>query len=74
MPSNQGTGNTLCPFFRAHTATTIACEGFTDDCSLTLRFTNNATKTKQKEVFCDCRYKCCEVYRMVMEAKYPEDR
>ncbi len=60
-----------CPFARGETATSISCEGFIDDVAvLTAVYSSGRAKATQKRIFCDRDYQKCEVYRMIMDAKY----
>ena len=60
-----------CPFYcRDNGASTITCEGIVEDSTLNLNFATKADMHQQMEIFCCEYYKNCEVYRMLMEAKY----
>lgn len=57
-----------CPFFRTDDGrNTITCEGITDACTFSLRFTKKSDFEKRMEVFCMQKYENCEVYRMIAE-------
>lgn len=61
-----------CPFFRTDDGRNqITCEGITDSCTFSLRFTKKSDYEKQMEVFCMEKYENCEVYRMI-ESQYEE--
>lgn len=62
----------LCPFFLSSGKRKISCEGITDDCTITLNFSSQEKRNLQRRIFCDDKYKCCEIYRMLRE-KYEED-
>lgn len=61
-----------CPFFLSSGKRTISCEGITDDCTTILNFSSQEKRNLQRRIFCDDKYKCCEIYRMLRE-KYEED-
>ena len=73
MSSTCRTENTLCPFFRSHTKKSISCEGFMDGMSISSSFDNDQQKRLHKSIYCDGRYTYCEIYRMVMAAKYDDE-
>lgn len=60
-----------CPFFCSNDKRKIVCEGITEDCKTVLSFTSNTKKKRHRSVFCESKYKNCEVYRMLKE-KYDE--
>ncbi len=60
-----------CPFYRSDDARCkLSCEGVIDGSTLTWSFQNKADLKQQMDIFCCEYYKNCEVYRMLMEAKY----
>ena len=60
-----------CPFYhRDDSNCTITCEGILDNSTLTWRFRKKEDCNQQMDLFCCNYYKNCEVYRMLMEAKY----
>lgn len=63
----------LCPFFKNYWRGSIKCEGFMDGCSNTVTFIDKDDHARHMDVFCQKHYKNCEIYRMVMAAKYEED-
>ena len=65
-------GDILCPFYLTRTLKTITCEGITDDCVTKLMFTSHDKNDLHRKVFCNNRYKNCEIYRMLDE-KYADD-
>ena len=71
--STAGTGEIKCPFFVAHNATEVHCEGIMDDSKLILRYCRAGDKDKQCQIFCSEMYTYCEIYRMLMREKYTED-
>ena len=64
-----------CPFFKFDEASNkrIVCEGFVDRSVLALIYRRRKDYDTQFRVFCCEHYKKCEVYRMLMEAKYDEE-
>jgi hypothetical protein len=71
MPVQYEDVDVLCPFFKRQTVVSISCEGLTDDMGIKLCFQNAKAKDIHAEVFCNCKYKNCEIYGMV-EKKYDE--
>ncbi len=61
-----------CPFFQFAGRKSVGCEGITDDCFVRLVFNSESKKKEQQKIFCNARYKNCEIYRMLMN-KYEED-
>lgn len=60
-----------CPFYRNDDAKwKLSCEGVTEGSTLTWSFPRKEKLNKQMDIFCCEHYKNCEVYRMLMEAKY----
>lgn len=60
-----------CPFYhRDDSARKLTCEGVVDGSSLTWDFRCKADLQQQIDIFCCDYYKNCEVYRMLIEAKY----
>ena len=77
MPSGSFTAQAYvqCPFFKfdEEKRKRIVCEGFVDGSTLAIRFSRNADYKAQLGVFCCEHFKKCEVYRMIMKAKYDEE-
>lgn len=77
MPSGsyKGKADALCPFYRFDDGQKrrITCEGLVDRSTLALTFRQRADYDTQLGVFCCEHYKRCEIYRMLMEAKYDEE-
>lgn len=64
----------LCPFFKRFGDRRLTCEGHHDGLfSLTQLFRNNRAMALQVSVFCNKDYEKCEVYNMIMAAKYDEE-
>lgn len=63
-----------CPFYKYDDGKQrITCEGLVDNSSLALIYQKRRDYETQISVFCCEHYKRCEVYRMLMEAKYDEE-
>ena len=62
-----------CPFYRDYTPDVIRCEGIMDGTALSLSFGNRTDHDRHMDVFCQEKYQNCELYRMVMDARYEED-
>lgn len=60
-----------CPFFISSGKKSVTCEGLTDDCTICLAFTTEEARNLHRKIFCDARYECCELYK-VLEEKYQE--
>ena len=64
-------GEVVCPFYRRDDGSQrIVCEGFTEGSSLMQYYNRKADFRQQLELFCTDRCSCCEVYRMLLAAKY----
>ena len=60
-----------CPFYKMDDGRRkIACEGPIDDSRLSITFGRRQDFDSQITTFCSEHYTKCEIYRMVMEAKY----
>lgn len=77
MPSGsyKGKVDSQCPFYKSDDGQKrrIICEGLVDKSTLALTYRRRNDYETQLSVFCCEHYKKCEVYRMIMEAKYEED-
>ena len=77
MPSGswKGKQDAQCPFYRSDDGgkKRIICEGIVDRSTLALTYRRRCDYDTQLDVFCCEHYKKCEVYRMLMEAKYDEE-
>lgn len=71
MPTQYEDADVKCPFFRRQTTVSITCEGLTEDSVIRLCFTSGKAKDLQARIFCEKRYKNCEIYTM-LEKKYEE--
>ena len=64
-------GEIICPFYRNDDGSRrIVCEGFVDDSFPVQQFTRKAEFLKQRSIYCADHCRCCEVYRMLVHAKY----
>ena len=74
--SYKGKTDAQCPFYKfdvGQQKRRIVCEGIVEKSTLELRFSRKRDYDTQLNVFCCEHYKKCEVYRMLMEAKYDEE-
>ena len=71
----KGRSDAQCPFFKSdvYKIRRINCEGIVDESTLALTFQRKQDYETQLDVFCCEHYKKCEVYRMLMAAKYDEE-
>lgn len=61
-------GEAQCPFYRRDDDHhRIVCEGITQDSSLVVKFRRQKDFALQAREFCAKSYRCCELYRMLME-------
>ena len=56
-----------------HKRKSIGCEGITDDCKLLILYEAEEERKKQQRIFCAQRFEKCEIYEMIMKAKYTEE-
>ena len=70
---SSGKGDCRCPFFRSVGEKSVCCEGFMEGCTVSVRFVRPRLLDKHWRLYCCGRYDYCEIYRMVMEAKYDEE-
>ncbi len=62
-----------CPFYKHDDGhRRITCEGITDDSNISQRFFRQQSYEQHMNIFCCDRYICCEIYRMLMDAKYDD--
>ena len=71
MPRTYHEALINCPFYQSMAHKSITCEGITDKCITKLVFVSPEERDLHRGIFCEYRYKCCEVYRM-LEAKYED--
>lgn len=71
----KGKADVQCPFYKFDDCKgkRIICEGIVAESTLTLTYYWKKGYEKQLGVFCCEHYKNCEIYRMLMEAKYDEE-
>ena len=71
----KGRSDAQCPFFQSDVQKQkrIICEGIVDRSTLALYFDLKKDYEKQLGVFCCEHYNKCEIYRMIMAAKYDEE-
>ena len=77
MPSGsyKGKADAQCPFYKFEDGQKrrIVCEGIVDKSTLALTYRHRCDYDTQLSVFCCEHYKNCEVYRMIMDAKYDDE-
>ena len=77
MPSGsfKAQSNVQCPFFKFDDLKRkrIVCEGIVDESSLALIYCRSRDYYTQLSVFCCEHYTKCEVYNMIMAAKYDDE-
>jgi hypothetical protein len=59
----------VCPFFLRSSRKTVTCEGIMDGCVTTVCFEDTDLRDRHREIFCNRKYKNCEIHSMLM-AKY----
>jgi hypothetical protein len=60
-----------CPFFISSGKKNVLCEGITDDCTINLKFTSEEKRDQHRRIFCDARYRYCEIFNL-LEKKYED--
>lgn len=70
--ATAGTSDFRCPFFKGHGRTDLVCEGLVDKSSIILRYQQTSDKEMQSTLYCKGLYSYCEIYNMLMRAKYDE--
>lgn len=71
MPTMFDDVEAKCPFFKSSGKRKISCEGITDECTTCLIFISERKRNLHRNIFCDAKYKNCEIYKM-LEEKYVE--
>lgn len=71
--TSAGCEHVLCPFFWGFSTTDIRCEGIVDDCRIILSYKRKEPRVQQMSLYCEGRFECCEIYRMLVAAKYDDD-
>ena len=62
-----------CPFYKYDDGKgRITCEGIVDDSSIALIYKHKCAYEMQVGIFCCEHFEKCEIYRMLMEAKYED--
>ena len=62
-----------CPFYKYDVPKRITCEGLIDKSNISMGFLVWKDYEIHIKTFCAQHYQNCEVYRMLMEAKYDEE-
>lgn len=64
-----------CPFYKFDDGKRrITCEGIIDDSSLALIYGKKADYELQIDQYCCKNYIMCEIYRLLMDNKYDEEK
>lgn len=71
MPTTYKDVEILCPFYKEQAKQSISCEGLVDDSTIKLWFNYPKAKCLHAQVFCQKKYKNCEIYS-ILEKKYEE--
>lgn len=61
-----------CPFVKEIRGKCIECEGPMDEAKTGLQFKSARQMEKHAAAYCTKNYRYCEIYRMVMAAKYED--
>lgn len=64
VTSTGATSYIRCPYFRAHGAHEVQCEGPIEESRYIVRFKRETDKKLHERIFCKDRYYNCEVCRM----------
>ena len=72
-------GRVRCPFWLNSVPAKgcggyIACEGPIANTQLRLCYESKKDRKQQEELYCIKNYICCEIYRMLMDSKYQEEK
>lgn len=71
MPTRFDDVDAKCPFYLSSGKRKISCEGITDGCTISLTFVSQQKRDLHRRVFCDARFRYCEIYNM-LEEKYED--
>ena len=75
MASSYIAKDILCPFYVKDDQRVLTCEGFPETLSHNQVFKNRDSLLKHASIYCSTwNYHCCEVYRLIMESKYNDER
>lgn len=61
-----------CPMMQEMRGKCVVCEAPMDGATVSLKFKTARKMEKHAEIYCKENYRYCEVYRMVMAAKYDD--
>lgn len=72
--SDYISGDVQCPFFRNvdRKQRKISCEGLEPQSNVQLVYRRQDAMARQAEIFCCENYENCEIYRAILEARYPD--
>jgi hypothetical protein len=54
-----------CPYYQSSDKKKISCEGITDECIISLNFLTSEKRDEHRRIFCDARYRNCEIHKML---------
>ena len=69
MPTSFDDMEAICPYFQYSQKKHIVCEGIIDGSTTKLQFDTQDKRNQHRRLFCDSKYKNCEICRM-LEGKY----
>lgn len=61
-----------CPMMQEMRGKTVMCEAPMDGANVILKFRSGRKMENHAEIYCKGNYRYCEIYRMVMAAKYED--
>lgn len=77
MPTSRFDTRVICPFYQYDESVSksqrIVCEGIAPDSVIVLSYKFKKDRKIQLETFCCEYFDRCEIYRMLMDAKYADD-
>lgn len=79
MPTSRNDTRVLCPFYQYDDSIStqhihrIACEGLIPNNVIILSYKFKKDRKIQLETFCCEYFDRCEIYRMLIDAKYADD-
>lgn len=73
MPDDMRSRDAKCPFYRLAVKYQLRCEGYVDGiATVILRFQKYSDLKTHMSIFCNDRYDCCEIARLIMANKYDD--
>ncbi len=74
MPTAYDCVDAKCPFFKGADKRSVKCDGVPGEFTISLKFPNRERKELHRSVFCDARYQYCEIYRVLEELYYADEK